>query len=271
MQSRSPQYWLNSRMPVDPAQRFRRLDRSIWSRLRKRRAGGRRLRPERFRRRKIHRLRLRSAPRRYPPVLERGRRPALWLARRARRRLARQRASTGLRNERRDVQGGPVARRAVRRKGPEAARSRHPGRGNQFPYEAERRVLDRRRRRGGHGDEPLSRGAACRPLRHPVRADADRRRQDPSKNPAKRHVGEDPQRRRDVATRARSCSPSPSSRSLSTPSPACSATDSAAATPFSSTAPSPRSMRPNSSATTNSGRIGPIVGVVRPEALGASQ
>src|SRR5271166_7070589 len=57
-------------------------------------------------------------------------------------------------------------------------------------------------------------------------------------------------------TVARWCSPSPTSRSPSTPSPASSATRSAAETRFSSTARSPRSTRPNSSAMTNSSRSG---------------
>lgn len=45
-------------------------------------------------------------------------------------------------------------------------------------------LLDRRRRRGGHGDVALSRQSAPRPLRHPIRPDAGGRRPHPSQDPA---------------------------------------------------------------------------------------
>ncbi len=113
-------------------------------------------------------------------------------------------------------------------------------------------IGDGRRRR--HRDRSLSRRPARRALRDPVGPDAGDRRPHPSEDPPRRHLGEDPQRSRRRRARRGRVRHRRASRSPSTPSRASSATRSAAATRCFSTARSPRSTRPSSSATTSCSR-----------------
>ena len=83
--------------------------------------GFRRVRAEGFRQRQIHRLHLRSAPRRYSPVPQRAGRQALWIAGRARFRAEAEGREARLRNERRHVRAGSIAGRPLRRGPTQAA------------------------------------------------------------------------------------------------------------------------------------------------------